>query len=313
MEFEKVYLPLVIQKKKNYIGLKYEMDDQRWKIDYKGIAVKRRNYCPLVKDVFWSVIYPALGVEKDSKGKFQKVTWNLSESPDRAIDALRDSLHILETGGVNLDDLVISASLKSTYKGKDCGECLGKKKVGCGCRGRGRDCMVCHGTGVRSCGTCGGLGTIVNLPHVQLAKRMQQRDEGSEPKSGQRFGFVIVNEEGRSDDLHAKSEDPRYAREMGLDPDYIFYLEQQIKKPLMKFLTLVGREKEAEAVFESVQRVLFEKLVKKRREREKEVKRDFFVSGVKRMSIQALKPPKKTKKSNVGSSNAKITSFFVKK
>ena len=99
MEYEKTYLPMIIIKKKNYIGVKYEMNPEEWKVDYKGkntlkkcakksvdkliifidlrvskinligIAIKRRNYCPFVKDVYWSVIYPALGINSDKKTK----------------------------------------------------------------------------------------------------------------------------------------------------------------------------------------------------------------------------------------------------
>ena len=108
MEYEKTYFPIFIQKKKNYIGVKYEMDDMRWKVDFKGIAVKRRNYCDFVKEVFWSVIYPALGVEpyynKDGKKELRKVTWDFHLRSDKAIEALKQSLARLTTKQVEIDE-----------------------------------------------------------------------------------------------------------------------------------------------------------------------------------------------------------------
>ena len=253
MEYEKTYLPMIIQKKKNYIGLKYEMDDIRWSIDFKGIAVKRRNYAPLVKRVCWNVMHPALGVEPSvtRPGKFDKVSWDFSEGPDRAIVALRESLECMIRNEVSIDDLVITASLKSHYKSE-------------------------------------------NLPHIQLAKRMKERDAGSAPQSGQRFGFVYVNEESRGNELWAKTEDPSYAKAHNLAPDYLFYLDNQIRKPVVKFLSLIGKKAEAERVFEEVQKILFDQIKAARRKLEAEARSSFF-PGTKRKAgpVAPLKPPKK--------------------
>lgn len=294
MEYEKTYVPMVIQKKKNYIGLKYEMDSSRWKIDYKGIAVKRRNYCPFVKQVFWNVIYPSLGVESCGK---KKVSWDFRQGPDRAIESLKESLEKLTQNKVDYEDLVMSASLKSNYKGKLCEDCNGKSK---------------------NCKLCGGTGKITNLPHVQLAKRMKERDEGSAPISGQRFGFVIVNETSRKDELWAKSEDPKYARQNNLAPDYLFYLNQQVRKPLTKFLTLVGKEKETENVFEMYQNILYENLKNNRRNLEAENRKNYF-NRKEVVPVAPLKIPKKQpvskndKKRNTTKESESLSLFFGKK
>lgn len=275
MEYEKTYFPLYIQKKKNYIGLKYEMDDVRWKIDYKGNAIKRRNYCDYVKEVFWNVIYPALGVEKyikpDGSKDFRKVEWEFSERPRKAIESLEHSLGKLLENKVSLDDFVISASIKSNYKGPECNTCLGRGKTSyCAQHPRDKECSSCR------CTTCGGRGVIVNLPHIQLAKRMKERDEGSAPISGQRFGYIIVNDPARKSELWARSEDPKYAKENNLLPDYLFYLDQQIRKPLTKFLTLLDKQTETDAVFAKIQRQLFQQLKKERSRLEFESRARYF-------------------------------------
>ncbi|RKO93007.1 DNA polymerase family B-domain-containing protein [Blyttiomyces helicus] len=255
--------PMVIQKKKTYIGLKYEMDEIRWKIDYKGIALKRRNYCDFAKTVLWKL--------------FRKVDWNLSEGPDKAVEELEKHLSKLVNDDVDMDDFVISASLKANYK-------------------------------------------VVNLPHVQLAKRMKDRDEGSAPQAGQRYGYVVVQEDSRSSKLYEKSEETKYAKDHNIPLDYLFYLNQQIRKPVIKFLSLIGRENEAQIVFENIQEQLFRQLQRKRFVRANEVKMGFFnVNGKRPMPVEPLKPPKKTtltkkeKECKAIKGMQPISSFFQKK
>jgi len=324
MEYEKTYCPLYIQKKKNYIGVKYEMDDQRWKIDFKGIAIKRRNYCDYVKEVFWNVIYPSLGIERKKLPggaiDMYKENWDADTRSQKALQSLENSLMKLVDNKVPVDDFVISASLKSGYKGPTCPDCNGKgkkmtpckacpktsafEKPKCNkCKGVGKvypecnskhakdkDCALCR------CTACAGRGITVNLPHIQLANRMKERDEGSAPISGQRFGYIVVNDATRSAELSARSEDPKYAKQNNLYPDYIFYLDQQVRKPLTKFLSLLGKEKETEDIFARISRQLYEQLKNERRKMQANAKRDFINSNGKRVTqVTPLKSPKKTK------------------
>jgi DNA polymerase elongation subunit (family B) len=255
MEYEKSYMPMVIIKKKNYIGCKYEMDRYRFKVDYKGIALKRRNYCKTVKDIYWNMVHPSLGIEKGPNGKLQKVSWNYTEGPDRAIQSLSDSLAVLLLKENNstlvrddYNDFCISASLKSEYKSD-------------------------------------------NLPHVQLAKRMKERDESSAPVSGSRFLYVIINEDNRTDVLSAKSEDPQFAFDHGLAIDYIFYLENQIRKPIMKFMNLLGKWHEANAIFEETLNNLFMNKVHQRIKSEMTARELFVNSGIVNQ-VSKLKRPR---------------------
>jgi DNA polymerase elongation subunit (family B) len=283
MEYEKTYCPMVIVKKKNYIGIKYEMNPNKWKVDFKGIAIKRRNYCKFTKDVYWSVIYPTLGIEPDPNklGAFRKVDWDMKLGPDKALQVLRSHLLLLvEMNFKNYDDFIISAALKdlSSYK-------------------------------------------QLNLPQVQLAIRMAERDESSAPKSGQRFGFVIVNEDSRGDEVYQKSEDPVYAIENGLQLDYLFYLNNQIRNPLTSFLELSGQYSRIDAIFNEIQDLIFEKLKKKRALLEKEARLAFFDPEFRKRTLQVtpLKAPKKQalavkkqqKKNGSSNGNKTIDSFFT--
>jgi DNA polymerase elongation subunit (family B) len=271
MEYEKTYYPMVIVKKKNYIGVKYEMDPNRWKIDYKGIAIKRRNYCEFVKKTYWNVIYPSLGLEYDPiLKKVMKATWDVKLGPGKALKALSYSLSQLVIHNKNTvkdyTDFMISASLKSNYK-------------------------------------------TDRLPHVQLARRMNERDPMQAPKTGQRFSYVIVRDDSRPNDLFANSEDAEYAKEQGLSLDYLYYLNNQIRKPLTTFLGLSGTLTRVEDIFDNTQQELFQILKDKRQENMIEAKKG-FLNGKRPTSVIPLKTPKRVKKKI---EHGDIASFFSKK
>src|SRR5439155_3041437 len=122
------------------------------------------------------------------------------------------------------------------------------------------------------------------------------------------------------EELSAKSEDLKYAIANNLEPDYLFYLDQQVRKPLTEFLTLVGKGEETERVFAEVQDVLFQKVKARRMKLEQQNRQDFFTTGKKRKhSITKLKPPKKQtvtqkeKLEKLQKSTVPLTSFFTKK
>lgn len=277
MEYEKTYCPMVIVKKKNYIGVKYEMNPNKWKIDFKGIAVKKRNYCNKVKELYWNVIYPILGVQLNEKGKYKKVEWDVSLGPKRALKTLKDDLAKLVLFDSQqtyddksiYDDFIISASLKSSYKSE-------------------------------------------NLPHVQLAKRMNERDPSSGPKTGNRFGYIIINEDSRGNELYEKSEDPEYAFEHKLPLDYLFYLNNQIRKPITTFLSLTGKIEEINKIFDDTQDALFMNLKRKRHHLELDTRKNFFDPSKTALPVAPLKKPKRqtiSKKDRTKGMN-KLDSFF---
>lgn len=256
MEYEKTYVPMVIVKKKNYIGVKYEMGVDRWKVDYKGIAIKRRNYCTFVKQVYWNIIYPILGIEKDGN-TLRKVDWHYTLGPQKALEALKSTLFKLFSDNLDYNDFTISASLKSSYKSE-------------------------------------------NLPHVDLARRMNERNSGvGAPKSGQRFSYIIVNDDTRGVNLYSKSEDLTFAIENGLPLDLLFYLNNQIRKPISTFLSLSCTTNDINDIFGDVEATLFEKLRQARNKTSIEAKRNFFSSKRPSLPIVPLKPPKKQKKKAV--------------
>ena len=70
-------------------------------------------------------------------------------------------------------------------------------------------------------------------PHVELVKRMRERDPLTAPGVGDRVPFVVVK--SRKDaKLFEKAEDPLWVLEHNIPLDTRYYLENQLKKPLTR-------------------------------------------------------------------------------
>jgi hypothetical protein len=55
-KYEKTFWPFLILTKKRYVGNKYEEDPNKYKQDYNGIVLKRRDNAPIVKEICGGVI-----------------------------------------------------------------------------------------------------------------------------------------------------------------------------------------------------------------------------------------------------------------
>ena len=103
LEFEKVFYPYLLMKRKTYSGLKYEDDpDAPPVLDVKGLAVVRRDNCALVRSVMKQVLNLIM---RDN-------------NPAEACEVVRRAVDDLVGDRVSLDQLQITSSLKSeeSYK-----------------------------------------------------------------------------------------------------------------------------------------------------------------------------------------------------
>lgn len=78
----------------------------------------------------------------------------------------------------------------------------------------------------------------VKMAHVELAKRMQKRDPVNAPKTGDRVAYVITKGRKKAR-AYEKAEDPLFALEHNIALDTEYYLENQLKKPLMRIFSPV--------------------------------------------------------------------------
>ena len=56
LEYEKTFWPFLILTKKRYVGNKYEFDPNKFKQDFMGIVLKRRDNAPIVKEICSGII-----------------------------------------------------------------------------------------------------------------------------------------------------------------------------------------------------------------------------------------------------------------
>jgi DNA polymerase elongation subunit (family B) len=106
LEFEKVYLPLLLFGKKTYTGLMYEPPNAtKHKRDDKGVVLKRRDNPNITKIVYQGII--------DILFK-----WGEDGIP-RALDYLSENIENILNNTIDLNNLIISKTYKSNYKNEN--------------------------------------------------------------------------------------------------------------------------------------------------------------------------------------------------
>jgi len=74
-------------------------------------------------------------------------------------------------------------------------------------------------------------------PHVELAKKLLERDPSRGSPVGERLGYVILK---GNELLSRRAEDPEYVKEKGLDLDSKHYLENQLMPPIERIFDACG-------------------------------------------------------------------------
>ncbi len=137
LEYEKTFYPFVIFSKKRYFGNKYEFSTKKYKQTSMGIVLKRRDNAPIVKDIYGGVIDIILN-KKNIKA---------------AINYYKTRITNLLDGIVNIDDLVISKSIKATES----------------------------------------YSNPTQIAHKVLADRIGERDPGNKPESNDRVPYCYID------------------------------------------------------------------------------------------------------------------------
>lgn len=102
-----------------------------------------------------------------------------------------------------------------------------------------------------------------NLAHVKCRDRMRERKPGSEPQSGDRVPYILINTGDPRAKAYEKSEDPAYVKENDIRVDYHYYFLNKFLRPVCDLL---------EPLVDSPKQEIFGEI------------------------IEAHKPPKKTRK-----------------
>lgn len=101
LEYEKTFFPFILLSKKRYVGLLYGNDASATPVQKSmGIALKRRDYASITKIIYGGIIDRLLH----------------QRDVGEAVAFLKRSLNDLADGHYNLDELVITKTLRSSYK-----------------------------------------------------------------------------------------------------------------------------------------------------------------------------------------------------
>lgn len=119
----------------------------------------------------------------------------------------------------------------------------------------------------------------INQAHVQVVRKMRERQPGSEPQSGDRVPYILINTGDPKARAFEKSEDPVYVREHNLPIDYAYYFLNKFLNPVCDLL---------EPLFEHVKDEIFGEL------------------------LMRAKPPRKTKKSTGETKQLMLSDIFKK-
>lgn len=182
LEYEKTFYPFILFTKKRYVGHLYETDVNKYKQKSMGIVLKRRDNAPIVKHVYGGVIQTIM-MEKDIH---------------KSVNFLKQELKALLDGKFDVNQLVISKTLKGYYKDPD------------------------------------------SIAHKVLADRMAERDPGNKPQVNDRIPYVYIDVPEREGMLQGdKIEHVDYVKANKLEPNYLFYITNQIMKPVSQIYELI--------------------------------------------------------------------------
>jgi DNA polymerase delta subunit 1 len=205
LEFEKVFHPFILLTKKRYIANKFENTKDPFDlkgVDAKGIALTRRDYCPMVKKCYKKVIDTILQDtnKKSDTNKSKEDTF--IDDVDRLQDPLISSTKLyleyidnIFNYNIPIDDLIVSAMLAASYKTRPV--------------------------------------------HVQLAEKLKRRKE--EVQIGDRIPYIYIESDDPKKQKSELGEDPNYAKKHNLKYNRSCYLEQ-LAKPILGFYKVVLKD-----------------------------------------------------------------------
>lgn len=103
LEYDKTFWPFIILSKKRYVGNLYEMDENHYSQKSMGIVLKRRDNAHIVKKIYGGIIDIILNKQDIAA----------------SVGFLKEHLNMMVNGTIDIQDLVISKSLKADYKQPD--------------------------------------------------------------------------------------------------------------------------------------------------------------------------------------------------
>jgi DNA polymerase elongation subunit (family B) len=223
LELEKVYCPYFLYSKKRYAAKLWTQDKSGEMkmnyIDIKGLQVVRRDNTPFVRETCKELLDVILE----------------SKNPEGAIELARKRAVELLDGRVPNDKLVLSQKLADSYTGRF-EDAEGNKTK-------------------RRVGTDSDDVDHINLPHVNVVRKMREREPGSEPQSGDRVQFLLTDTGDPGAKQFEKAEDPAFVLANRVPLDYNYYFTNKFMNPVCDLLEpIVEKDKVFEDLIPKKQR-----------------------------------------------------------
>jgi len=105
-----------------------------------------------------------------------------------------------------------------------------------------------------------------NLSHVQVRNKMRERQPGSEPQSGDRVPYILLDTGDPKAKAYEKAEDPKYAKEHNLKVDYNYYFINKFLNPVCDLIEPLFEDPKEEIFGELLTRVKPKRRPKKKTE-----------------------------------------------
>ena len=110
----------------------------------------------------------------------------------------------------------------------------------------------------------------INQAHVQVVRKMRERQPGSEPQSGDRVPYILIDTGDPKAKAFEKSEDPKYAKDNNLKVDYNYYFINKFLNPVCDLIEPLFEDPKEEIFGELITRVKPKRRPKKKVEVETE-------------------------------------------
>jgi DNA polymerase delta subunit 1 len=159
---------------------------------------------------------------------------NDTEAP-RAL-ALQRAIELIE-GDVPIEKLTLSQGLSDSYKVKGQSVSINSPNI-----------------------------ADINQAHVQVVRKMRERQPGSEPQSGDRVPYVLIKTDDPKAKAFEKSEDPKYAKENDIPIDYEYYFMNKFINPVCDLIEPLFEDPKEEIFGELLTKIKPKRRLKKKKE-----------------------------------------------
>ena len=157
----------------------------------------------------------------------------------RIIKLAANSISRLINGEIPMKDLIVSKSLKAKYAFDNKAKCTTCEKIWYELNTEGKKNMAIDNVvefikKEQYCPSCKKETKFIkmqaNIPHVALARLMKERDPFNCPHHGERVPYVFIK--GGGTRQFERVEDPNYVVNYGIEIDYHYYFEHQLKSSI---------------------------------------------------------------------------------